>query len=45
MNRDFIFKNEEAILTQVMEFFFASILTKEHFSKVIEILLKICRVT
>ncbi len=40
MNRDFIFKNEESILTQVIEFFFASILKKEHFDKVVAICLK-----
>jgi S1-C subfamily serine protease len=40
MNRDFLFKNEEEILTQVTKFFFASILQKDHFDKVVEICLK-----
>lgn len=40
MNRDFLFKNEEALITQVIEFFFASILQKDRFDKVVEICLK-----
>jgi len=40
MNRDFLFKNQEIILTQVIEFFFASILKKEHFDEVVAICLK-----
>jgi S1-C subfamily serine protease len=37
MNRDFLFKDEEALITQVIEFFFASILQKDRFDKVVEI--------
>lgn len=36
MNRDHIFKDEDGLITEVIKFFFASVLQKDHFEKVVE---------
>jgi S1-C subfamily serine protease len=39
VNRDFLFEDERELVTHVVEFFFASVLSKEHFDKVVAICL------